>query len=236
MSIRQVPHFVLLAITALLLASLLFASDAVDGAATDAKPTPTPKKTKPPKDDPDKELDDILNEDKNNPGTPNTKTGTTTTDELGDLDDEIELEGKPDPKTKPPAGKKTDPDTPTHEVPADIKKNTGQVKVPRYAVYVITNASNGLFVGTEDEIKGKMSCDFVGGGPRGCKAPPATYLRLSDARLTRDLAQQDLCNGISETRIFPLGIGLKGKWTDDKWYGLWDASVDGCKKPEGTPK
>lgn len=239
MSITKVSHFVLLAITALFLASLLFASDNVrDGAAPDAKPTPTPKRTKPPKDDPDKELDDILNEDKNNPAKPNTKPGTKPADELGDIDDlDDELEDKPKPPTvKDPKPRVKPPkdETPTDEVPDDIKKNTGQVKVARYAVYVITNASGGLFVGSEDDIKGKMSCDFTGGGPRGCKAPPATYMRLSDAKLTLDLAQQDLCKGISETRIFPLGIGMKGKWTDDKWYGLWDASVSGCKKEATT--
>ncbi|MBK9215926.1 MAG: hypothetical protein IPM59_10065 [Chloracidobacterium sp.] len=203
--------------------------DLIDDELDDGKPKPPV--TKKPANADDDELEDLIKDEQNKPTKP--QKGTQQ-DELGDIEDiDDELEDKPKPPTvknpKPPV-KPAGDDTPTDEAPDDIKKNSGQVKVARYAVYVITNASGGLFVGSEDDFIGKMSCDFVGGGPRGCKAPPVTKMRLSTPRLTIADAQKDLCDGISETRIFPLGIGMKGKWTDDKWYGLWDASVAGCPK------
>ncbi len=45
----------------------------------------------------------------------------------------------------------------------------------------------------------------------------------------RGAAQNALCAAITEKRVFPLGIGLKGRWQGgDTWYGLWDGSVTGC--------
>lgn len=211
--------------------------DLLDGELDDDKSKP-PVTKKP--GNADDELEDLIKDDQNKPTKPQKggQNNSTQPDDLGDIDDiDDELEDKPKPppvkNSKPPV-KPAGDDTPTDEAPDDIKKNSGQVKVARYAVYVITNASGGLFVGSEDDFVGKMSCDFVGGGPRGCKAPPVTKIRLSTPRLTIADAQKDLCEGISETRIFPLGIGMKGKWTDDKWYGLWDASVAGCPKKEAA--
>jgi hypothetical protein len=42
-----------------------------------------------------------------------------------------------------------------------------------------------------------------------------------------------LCQNITERKVFPLGIGLKGRWQkSDTWYGLWDGSVTAaCSKP-----
>jgi hypothetical protein len=121
---------------------------------------------------------------------------------------------------------------PTDEVPSDVGKGTGEVKVPRYGVYLLTSASGGLWVGDEDEIKTRANCSFVGGGV-GCKPTDyVKYKRLLGPFPTQEEAQQALCGAITATRIFPFGIGLKGQWQgSNTWYGLWDAGVNGCKKP-----
>jgi hypothetical protein len=122
-------------------------------------------------------------------------------------------------------------DEPTDSVPADITKNTDQVKVPRYYVFLLTNASNGLYVGDEDGIKQSTRCGFVGGGI-GCKPTDLiTYKKLLGPFASQDEAQAALCKSITEARYFPAGIGMKGRWQGgNTWYGLWNASVSGCSR------
>lgn len=122
-------------------------------------------------------------------------------------------------------------DTPTDEVPDDIAKNTGEVKVIQYFIFLLTNSSNGLYVGSEDSLKGQLRCSFVGGGI-GCGASDViSYKKLGGPFASQAEAQQGLCQNITETRYFPLGVGLKGRWQGgNNWYGLWNAGVEGCSK------
>ena len=143
---------------------------------------------------------------------------TEFADDLEHLDDDIPLD--------------EDAIAPSDSVPDDVVKNTGEVKVPRFFVFTLTSASGGLYVGDEDEVKTRANCSFVGGGV-GCKATDyVKYKKLLGPFPTQEEAQQALCGAITATRIFPFGIGLKGQWQGSNvWYGLWDASVSGCKKP-----
>ena len=124
-----------------------------------------------------------------------------------------------------------DPTTeePTDSVPGDLGRNTDAVKVSRYYVFLLTNASNGLYIGDEDGMKQSTSCEFVGGGI-GCKPTDlVTYKKLHGPFATREEAQAALCRSITEVRFFPVGVGLKGRWEGgNNWYGLWNASVSGC--------
>jgi hypothetical protein len=101
--------------------------------------------------------------------------------------------------------------------------------VIQYFVFLLTGASNGLYVGSEDSLKGTTSCSWVGGGV-GCKPTDVIkYRSLAGPFATQAEAQMALCQNITETRYFPLGIGLKGRWQGgNNWYGLWNASVSGC--------
>jgi hypothetical protein len=120
---------------------------------------------------------------------------------------------------------------PTDSVPGDIAKNTAEVKVARYYVFLLTNASNGLYVGDEDGLKQSVRCGFEGGGINCKPTDLVTYRKLLGPFATQDEAQAGLCKSITETRYFPVGIGLKGRWQGgNTWYGLWNASVSGCPK------
>ena len=120
---------------------------------------------------------------------------------------------------------------PTDSVPGDVTSGTGAVKVPRYFVFLLTNASNGLYVGDEDELKKLVRCGFEGGGINCKPTDLVTYKKLHGPFPTQADAQSALCKSITETRYFPLGIGLKGRWQgSNTWYGLWAASVSGCPK------
>jgi hypothetical protein len=122
--------------------------------------------------------------------------------------------------------------TPSDEVPSDIVKNTGQIKVTRYYVFVLTNSSDGLYVGSEESLQGAVRCGFTGGGINCKPSDFVTYRKIAGPFRTHGEAQSALCKGIRETHYFPLGIGLKGKWADGKWYGLWNASVRECPRDQ----
>lgn len=118
---------------------------------------------------------------------------------------------------------------PTDEIPGDISKNTGQVKVDQYFVLLLTNASYGLYISTIDAIKTAVRCSFEGGGINCKSTDLVTYKKLLGPFATRAEAQEALCQSITETKYFPLGVGLKGRWQGgSSWYGLWNASVSGC--------
>ena len=80
-----------------------------------------------------------------------------------------------------------------------------------------------------DGIKTSVRCSFVGGGIN-CKATDlVTYKKLLGPFATRAEAQEALCNSITESRIFPIGVGLKGRWQGgNTWYGLWDVGISDC--------
>lgn len=114
---------------------------------------------------------------------------------------------------------------PASEVPDDIIKETGEVKVT--AFYILLLSTGGLYVGSEESLKGRPSCGFEGGG-LDCNVS-IKWSRLAGPFGSQDEAQAELCRSITQTRIFPLGIGLKGQWRGStKWYGLWNASVSNC--------
>ena len=116
-------------------------------------------------------------------------------------------------------------------VPEDVVKNTGEVKVTQYFVFLLTNASNGLYVSSEDEIKPRTRCSFEGGGINCKPTDVVTYKKLLGPFASQEEAQLALCKSITETHFFPVGIGLKGRWQgSNTWYGLWDASVSNCPK------
>lgn len=120
---------------------------------------------------------------------------------------------------------------PTDDVPDDIISGTGQVKVIQYFVFLLTNSSNGLYVGSEDSVKGTTRCSWIGGGI-GCKPSDViTYRKLTGPFSSQADAQASLCQNITESRHFPLGVGLKGRWQGgSNWYGLWNAGLSGCSK------
>jgi hypothetical protein len=133
------------------------------------------------------------------------------------------------PKQTTDASIGTVSDAVSDEVPDDIIQNTGEVKVIQYFVFLLTNSSNGLYVGSEDSLKGTTRCSYIGGGINCKPSDVITYKKLLGPFDSQAKAQQALCQSITETRYFPLGIGLKGKWQGgNTWYGLWNASVDGC--------
>lgn len=152
-------------------------------------------------------------------------TGTGADFEFAGENEKENIDVGPIPPLDDPG---SDEDEPTDDVPDDVTRGTGQVKVIQYFVFVLTNSSNGLYVGSEDSIKGRTRCSFVGGGI-GCKPTDViTYRKLAGPFATQAEAQQALCDNITESRHFPLGIGLKGKWQGGTWYGLWDAGLGGC--------
>ncbi len=95
-----------------------------------------------------------------------------------------------------------------------------------FYVFILKNASNGLYLGTKGSLKTRVRCSFEGGGI-DCKP---TDLVVAEPLLgpykTQEDAQKELCAAITERKDFPLGIGLKGRWRgSETWYGLWDGSV-----------
>lgn len=95
-----------------------------------------------------------------------------------------------------------------------------------YSIFVLTNASNGLYLGTDDSLRDRTRCSFVGGGVNCQPTDRVTAQRLLGPFAARAAAEQALCQSITERRVFPLGVGLKGKWQNSNtWYGLWDGSV-----------
>ena len=149
---------------------------------------------------------------------------------VSDMDTGIDTGAdEPIPVPVPPLDESGADETPTDEVPDDIIANTGAVKGIQYFVFLLTNSSNGLYVGSEDSLKGQTRCSFVGGGINCAPSDVVTYKKLLGPFASQAEAQQALCQSITETRYFPLGVGLKGRWQGgNTWYGLWNASVSGC--------
>ncbi len=93
-------------------------------------------------------------------------------------------------------------------------------------VYLLTNASNGLYLGTASDLDGKLRCDFEGGG-RGCQPSDVVRYEAKLGPFTElKQARSAFCKAITQRRVFPLNVGLKGRWQGtDTWYGLWDSTV-----------
>lgn len=129
----------------------------------------------------------------------------------------------------PPLEEKGGGESPTDEVPDDIEKNTGKVKVDEYYVFLLTNASNGLYIGTIESMKTSVRCSFTGGGI-GCKPTDlVTYKKLLGPFASSAEAQNALCKSITESKFRPAGIGWMGRWQgSNNWYGLWDVSLSSC--------
>jgi hypothetical protein len=102
-----------------------------------------------------------------------------------------------------------------------------------YWIFVLTNASNGLYIGTEASLKGVTRCSFEGGGI-GCKAADVvTYRKLLGPFPSAEKAQAGLTSRLTNCYVYPLGIGLMGEYNGGTRYGLWHRSVSGTcpKKP-----
>lgn len=99
--------------------------------------------------------------------------------------------------------------------------------VPDYYIFLLTNASNGLYIGTEESLVNRTRCSFEGGGINCSPSDLVTYQMIDGTFHSRSAAVAALCSDITAIHYFPLGVGLKGKWRDDdsRWYGLWDDSV-----------
>lgn len=106
------------------------------------------------------------------------------------------------------------------------------------ALYLLTNASNGMYFGTEADLKKRTRCSFEGGGV-GCKPTDVVeYKKLIAPAGSLAKTQEAACAAFSKKHFYPVGIGWKAthKSTGEK-YGLWDGTVDFLKKcvPDGPP-
>lgn len=111
----------------------------------------------------------------------------------------------------------------------EVTRNTGGLKLTQYFIFLLTNASNGLFIGTEDDVKTSVRCGFGGGGTNCKETDLVTYRKLLRPFASYEEAQSALCRNITEIKEFPLGVGLKGRWQNsDNWYGLWNVSISDC--------
>lgn len=94
-------------------------------------------------------------------------------------------------------------------------------------IYLLTNASNGLYIGREGSLDGRNSCTFEGGG--NCPPyTPITFVELWGPFETAKLAEQALCQHASKRSYWPAGIGWMLYFPEfSASYGQWDASVYG---------
>ncbi|MBI4318818.1 MAG: alpha/beta fold hydrolase [Chloroflexi bacterium] len=95
-----------------------------------------------------------------------------------------------------------------------------------YYILVLTNAGDGLYIGTEESLKNRTRCSFTGGGINCGPTDLVTYEALLGPFSTLQEARAALCANITQRREFPLGVGLKGRWGNtDVWFGLWNNTV-----------
>jgi hypothetical protein len=102
-----------------------------------------------------------------------------------------------------------------------------------FSVFVLTNASNGLYIGTEASLKGVTRCSFEGGGV-GCQAKDVIeYRKLLGPFQSLEKAQAGLASKLTNCYVYPLGVGLMGEYNGGVRFGLWHRSVSGLcpKKP-----
>lgn len=96
--------------------------------------------------------------------------------------------------------------------------------VSGYYIFLLTNASNGLFIGTEGSLQGHLRCEFEGGGINCGSTDYVTYTALAGPFGSRAAAETSFCSHISAKHYFPSGVGWMAKWGDN-WYGLWHGTV-----------
>lgn len=96
-----------------------------------------------------------------------------------------------------------------------------------FYIFVLTNASNGLFIGKRRQLEQRAASDFEGGGVDASKVVESRELDGPFASAAD--AQEALQRGLGERREFPITVGLKGRWSKDgNWYGLWSPTVKGA--------
>jgi hypothetical protein len=95
-----------------------------------------------------------------------------------------------------------------------------------YFIMLLTNASNGLYIGSEASLANRTRCSFSGGG-NGCRpSDTVAYRKLAGPFAQQADARAALCRNVTARKVWALGIGLKGQWQgSETWYGLWDGSV-----------
>lgn len=96
-------------------------------------------------------------------------------------------------------------------------------------IFVLTNACDGLYIGTRAELAGKPRSEFEGGGVESTE--PVTYRELAGPFASVSDAQEALASGIENRREFPISVGTKGRWSDGNWYGLWSPTVNWASDP-----
>ena len=99
----------------------------------------------------------------------------------------------------------------------------------QFGVFLLNVSGGSLYIGTEDSLKNRRSCEFKLGGPAPCaQGPPITYQRLAGPFESIEQAQASLCEGVTNKRRVPLlspPLNLSGQWRNGAWYALVEASV-----------
>ncbi len=94
-------------------------------------------------------------------------------------------------------------------------------------LYVLENASRGLFYGDEAQLRTRTRCSFEGGGV-GCKPTDLVTFRVL-VPPTPDPAQtqKNACAAFSRRHYYPIGIGWQATLkADNQRYGLWDETIN----------
>jgi len=100
---------------------------------------------------------------------------------------------------------------------------------PQFSVFLLNVSGGSLYVGTEDSLENRRSCEFLLGGTAPCpQTPPVTYQRLSGPFEIIEQARGSLCDGVTSKRRVPLlppPLNLSGQWRNGAWYALVEPSV-----------
>jgi hypothetical protein len=107
------------------------------------------------------------------------------------------------------------------------------------ALYVLTNASNGMWFGDESQLRTRTRCSFEGGGV-GCNPNDVVTYKVLVGPPNADAtqAQKTACAAFSKKHFYPIGIGWKATLkADGKTYGVWDDTVSFLMQcvPDGPP-
>lgn len=106
---------------------------------------------------------------------------------------------------------------------AAARSATAATVDPHY-IFVLTNACDGLYIGTRRELAGTCRTEFEGGGIGATER--VTFRELAGPFASAEEAQEALNRGLDQRREFPISVGTKGHWTKDgRWYGLWNPTV-----------
>ena len=139
----------------------------------------------------------------------------------------------PSPRPAPTDTPQVTP-SPTPSTPSPTGTQTGVSE--EYFVFALTNVGGGAFhIATESSLQGRTRCEFVGGGEACTASDVVTYSKLAGPFDDRTAAEAAFCAGVTDRRVYPVGIGLKGKWQGGAEYGIWEPSVAAVDCGTPTP-